>query len=196
MRRSFWALVLLPGCRGSSPHRPVVRLVDEFDSVQIENLSTRAASTTPTEWRFEDPAAAAQWKAGVGVEGLLSRDGRLAGRSTAKVPILHLERSSGLDEGGILHQGVVRPRASHGSSLSITFRASETVDLAQIASRAELFPWALTTPLVPGEELQTYRISVSTSAVTSVGSSDTRHVLLRPTDAEDADFEIESVRLG
>lgn len=77
----------------------------------------------------------------------------------------------------------------------MTFRESETVDFEQIASRAELFPWSLTTPLVPGEELQTYRINVSASAETSVGSADTRHVLLRPTDTEGADFEIESVRL-
>ncbi|HLE70010.1 MAG TPA: sulfatase, partial [Vicinamibacteria bacterium] len=148
-----------------------------------------------TEWRFDDPQAAGQWKAGVGVEGLRSREGRLTGRSTAKVPIVHVERSSGLDEEDILHEVVVRARASRGSNLAITFRGSETVELAPIASRAELFPWPLTTPLVPGEELQTYRISVSASAVTSVGSADTRHVLLRPTDAEDADFEIESVRL-
>ena len=195
MRRSLWTLVLLTACGKSSPDRPVVRLVDEFGLVQIENLSTPAASIAPTEWRFDDPQAAGQWKAGVGVEGLRTRDGRLTGRSTAKVPIVHVERSSGLDEGDILHEVVVRARASRGSNLAITFRGSETVELAPIASRAELFPWPLTTPLVPGEELQTYRISVSASAVTSVGSADTRHVLLRPTDAEDADFEIESVRL-
>ena len=195
MRRSLWTLVLLTACGKSSPDRPVVRLVDEFGLVQIENLSTPAASIAPTEWRFDDPQAAGQWKAGVGVEGLRSREGRLTGRSTAKVPIVHVERSSGLDEGDILHEVVVRARASRGSNLAITFRGSETVELAPIASRAELFPWPLTTPLVPGEELQTYRISVSASAVTSVGSADTRHVLLRPTDAEDADFEIESVRL-
>lgn len=115
MRRSFWALVLLASCGGSSPERSVVRLVDEFDSVQIENLSSPAASIGPREWRFEDPAAAAAWKAGVGVEGLRTRDGRLIGRSAAKVPILHGERSSGLDEGDILHEVVgcarERPKA-------------------------------------------------------------------------------------
>src|SRR3990172_245919 len=196
MRRSLWTLVLLTACGTSSPDRPVVRLVDEFGLVQIENLSTPAASIAPTEWRFDDPQAAGQWKAEGGGEGLRTRDGRLTGRSTAKVPILHLERSSGLGEGDILHEVVVRARASQGSNLAITFRGSETVDIGQIASRAELFPWALTTPLVPGEELQTYRIGVSASAVTSVGSSDTRLLLLRLTDAEGAEFKIESVRLG
>ena len=195
MRRFPWALFFFTACGGSSAERAAVRLVDEFGSVQIESLSTPARSIAPTEWRFEDPATAARWKAGVGVEGLRSRDGRLTGRSTTTVPIIHAERSSGLDEGDILHEVVVRARASQGSNLSIAFRGSETVDVAQIASRASLFPWALTTPLVPGDELQTYRMGVSASAVTSVASADTRHVLLRPTDAEGADFEIESIRL-
>jgi arylsulfatase A-like enzyme len=196
MRRSPWALVLLTACGGSSPDPSVVRLVDEFGSVQIENMAAGGgAPIEPTEWRFDDPEAAARWKAGAGVAGLRARDGRLAGRSTTSVPILHVERASGLDQGDVLHEVVVRARASRGSNLSITFRGSETVDLAQVANSASLFPWALTTPIVPGDELQTYRISVSASAVTSVSSADTRHVLLLPTDAENADFEIESVRL-
>jgi hypothetical protein len=148
--------------------------VDEFGSVQIENLSTPAPSIAPTDWRFEDPEAAAEWKAGDGVEGLRSRDGRLTGRSTTKVPILHAERSSGLDEGDILHEVVVRARASKGSNLAITFRGSETVDVGQIASRAELFPWALTTagsgrgPNLPHQRF----------ATTVTGQlRDTRHVL-------------------
>ncbi len=198
MRQRFWiswALLLLSACGGSSPDVPVLRLVDRFGSVQIENLAAAGSPIGPTEWRFDDPALAAQWKAGVGVEGVRARDGRLVGRSTARFPIVHTERTSGLDEKDTLHEVVVRARVSQGSNLSIAFRGSETIDLPQIASRAEDFPWALTTPILPGEELQTYRISVSASAVTSVGSADTRHVLVRPTDVEGADFEIESVRL-
>ncbi len=195
MRRWVWALVLFIGCGRSSPERSVVRLVDEFDSVQIENLASAAATIAPTEWRFDDPSKPSQWKAGVGVSGLTVRDGRLSGRTSSKVGILHVERSSGLDEGDVLHEVVVSARASRGSNLAVSFRGSETLDLVQIASRAELFPWGLSTPLLPGEELQTYRIGVSASTVTSVSSADTRHVLIRPTDAEGADFEIESVRL-
>ena len=82
-----------------------------------------------------------------------------------------------------------------GRTSRIAFRGSETVDVAQIADRAKLFPWALTTPVLPGDEAQTYRISISASTVTSVSASDTRHILLRPTDAAGADFGIESVRL-
>ncbi len=154
-----------------------------------------ASAIAPTEWRFEEPEAAAAWKAALGVEGLGVRDGRLSGRSTTEFPLLHLERSSGLDTSDQLHEIVVRARVSGGSNLSIAFRGSETVDVAQIADRAKLFPWALTTPVLPGDEAQTYRISISASTVTSVSASDTRHILLRPTDAAGADFEIESVRL-
>jgi arylsulfatase A-like enzyme len=169
--------------------------VDEFGTVQIENLSNPGGSIVPTEWRFDDPAAVAAWNAGVGVQAIGARDGRLVGRSSSKVPILHLERSTGLDIDDTLHEVVVRARASLGTNLAVSFSASEKVDLEAIANRADLFPWAIATPLVPGEELQTYRILVAASAVTSVRSAETRHVLLRPTDAAGADFEIESIRL-
>jgi arylsulfatase A-like enzyme len=170
--------------------------VDEFGSVQIENLAAGgSAPIAPTEWRFDESQPASAWKAGIGVEGLATRDGRLRGRSTTDFPLVRVERTSGLEDEDFLHEVVVRARASRGANLSVTFRGSESVDLPQIAERAALFPWPLTTPLLPGDELQTYRISVSASSVTSVRAADTRHVLLRPTDAAGADFEIESVRL-
>ncbi len=195
MRRMAGAVFLFTACGGSAPDPSVVRLVDQFGSVQIENLSTSAAAIQPTEWLFEDPAAVAAWKAGLGIGGLRARERRLTGRSTTDFPLLHLERSSGLEDSDLLHEVVIRARVTRGSNLAIAFRGSETVDLAQIADRARLFPWALSTPLLPGDELQTYRIAVSASTVTSVSSADTRHVLLRPTDAQGADFEIESIRL-
>jgi arylsulfatase A-like enzyme len=194
MRRYSWTLVVFSACGGPSSEPPVVRLVDEFASVQIESVGAAAGTNQPMEWRFDDPGAASEWRA-VGVEGLAARRGRLAGRSTSEFPLLHLERSSGLDQGDVLHEVVVRARASRGANLSIAFRGSESVDVRQIVERASLFPWPLTTPILSGPDLQTYRISVSASALTSVSSSDTRHVLLRPTDAAGADFEIESVRL-
>jgi arylsulfatase A-like enzyme len=195
MRRGPWVLLFLAACGGSSSDPSVVRLVDLFASAQIENMAGPAAGIEPTEWRFDDAESAGQWKAGDGIGGLRVRDDRLAGRSTSEKPILHVERSAHLDEDDILHEVVVRARASAGTNLSIAFRGSETLDLPRIAEQAALFPWPLTTPLLPGNELQTYRISVSASSVTTVRAADTRHVLLRPTDAAGADFEIESVRL-
>jgi arylsulfatase len=195
MRRIRWALVFFTACGGSKPESTVIRLVDEFPSVQIENLSTAGETIAPTEWRFEDPAAVGSWKAGPGVERLSARDGRLTGRSTTEFPLIHVERSSGLDDSDLLHEVVIRARVSRGSNLAISFRGSEKVDLAEIADGGKRFPWALSTPLLPGDELQTYRFNVSASTLTSVDSSDTRHVLLRPTDAAGADFEIESIRL-
>ncbi|HEY7700405.1 MAG TPA: hypothetical protein VIE88_18400, partial [Vicinamibacteria bacterium] len=64
MRPSSWAFVclLFSACGDSSREPSVVRLVDEFGTVQIENLGSPAASIVPTEWRFEDPAAVAAWK--------------------------------------------------------------------------------------------------------------------------------------
>jgi streptogramin lyase len=83
--------------------------VDEFGSVQIENLAAGgSAPITPTEWRFDDSDAASAWKAGIGVEGLTTRDGRLRGRATTDFPLVRVERTSGLEDEDILHEVVVR----------------------------------------------------------------------------------------
>lgn len=190
-----WALLVFAACGESQPDPSTVRLVDRFDSVQIENVAAADAGIEPTEWRFDDPAAATAWKAGHGVEGLRVREGRLSGRSSSRVPVLHAERTAGLEDRDVLHEVVVRARVSEGANLFVRFRGAGEIDPADIAKSADAFPWALSTPLLPGGELQTYRIPVSTSTLTSARSADTRHVLLRPTDAAGAEFEIESVRL-
>jgi arylsulfatase A-like enzyme len=193
--RFVWALLCIPACGGSGSGPATIRLVDTFSTAEIENVTAAAPSIQPTEWRFDDATATTPWKAGPGVSGLAVREGRLTGRSSAKVAIVHTERTEGLEDGDLLHEVVVRARISKGSNLFVSFAGSETIDLERIASRADLFPWAMTTPVIAGEEFQTYRIPIAASATTSVPSTSTRHVLLRPTDVEGADFEIESVRL-
>jgi arylsulfatase A-like enzyme len=193
--RFVCALLCLPACEGPASRPTTIRLVDDFSNVEIENATAAAFAPEPTEWRFDEAAAGGVWKAGPGVSGLALREGRLTGRSSAKVAIVHAERRDGLDEGDLLHEVVVRARCSRGANLYVSFAGSETIDLDRIASRADLFPWALTTPVIPGEEFQTYRIPIAASAATSIPSKATRHVLLRPTDVEGAEFEIESLRL-
>jgi arylsulfatase A-like enzyme len=196
MRLSFvWALLCLSACGGPAVRPNTIRLVDTFSTAEIENAAAAAPSIEPTEWRFEDAAAGAAWKAGPGISGLAQKDGRLTGRSSAKVAIVHAERGDGLDDSDLLHEVVVRARTSKGSNLYVSFAGTETIDLERIASRADLFPWALTTPLIAGEEFQTYRIPIAASAATSIPSKTTRHVLLRPTDVEGAEFEIEFIGL-
>ena len=87
----------LLSCRGAVHEPQVVRLVDLFPSAVVSGSVSAPSEIPPTEWRF-DAGGDLGWKAGVGVTGLRVREGRLAGTTTADFPIIHVERTSGLDE--------------------------------------------------------------------------------------------------
>src|SRR3970040_2210858 len=101
----------LLSCRGAVHEPQVVRLVDLFPSAVVSGSVSAPSEIPPTEWRF-DAGGDLGWKAGVGVTGLRVREGRLAGTTTADFPIIHVERTSGLDEPDVLHSVGVRARVS------------------------------------------------------------------------------------
>ncbi len=196
-------LVFLFACSSPLPDAPVVRLVDVFDEATVEGSSTDRAELPRTEWRFD--RGDHSWKAGPGVSGLTVREGRLVGRATTDVPIVYVERTSGLENPDTLHAVEVRLRVSKGSNLSLELIGSESIDFEATTRSASGGFWSIKSPILPSEELQTYTVTASDlSAPTEVGhssidlnyrSSRIRHVLLRPTDEADSEFEIESVRL-
>jgi arylsulfatase A-like enzyme len=197
--------VAVAGCgdrrSGQDTATPPIRLVDVFkpDAVTGERADASRA-ITPTEWRFDGEAPAPPpavatatrgWDASPAVTGLAIRDGRLTGRTTGDFPIVHVERRRGLDDRDLLHAVEVRMRVSAGTTVSFQGVPGERVDFAQAQRDAAAFPWALSAPLTPGEAIQTYTLTPPTAAPANAY----RHLLLRPTDASGASFEIESVRL-
>jgi arylsulfatase A-like enzyme len=200
--RRLEAILLLSfaaGCTARPPQGPAtVRLADVYEPAAVEGRPASLAPRPRTEWRFDGPgsgklAATRGWEAGPGVAGLAVRDGRLVGRSNSDFPMLHLVRTSGLEDRDILHAFEVRARASVAGRLSVTGRAAEKIDLAEVQKRALDSPWRMSTPVVAGE-MRTY--TLETRALPgSITAADTRHILVRPIDAKGASFEIESVRL-
>ena len=131
------------------------------------------------------------WAAGPGVAGAAVRNGLLAGRSTDGFPVLHIQRKTGLDNLDLLHAVEVRMKVSAGKEISLMMDGAEKVDIAEQKRRAASFPWVVKTRLRPGNEIQTYTL-------TSPGPlplSRLRHLMIRPTDAAQATFAIESVRV-
>ena len=63
------------------------------------------------------------------MSGLRVNGNVLTGRSTTNVPIVHVERQSGLDDPDVLHQVIVRARVSEGANLTVNFSSRETLDL-------------------------------------------------------------------
>jgi arylsulfatase A-like enzyme len=192
-------LCLAAGCTARPQQGPAtVRLADVYKPAAVEGRPATLPPRARTEWRFDGPgfgklAATRGWEAGPGVAGLAVRDGLLVGRSTSDFPMLHLERTSGLEDRDNLHAVEVRARASVAGRLSLTGRAAEKIDLAEVQKRALDSPWRMSTPVVAGE-MRTY--TLETRALPgAITAADTRHILVRPIDAKGASFEIESVRL-
>jgi arylsulfatase A-like enzyme len=90
-----------------------------------------------------------------------------------------------------IHALEIRVRASAGTNLSATVQGPAPVNFARTEALARRLPWPLTTPLKAGDEFNTY---VLTSSV-PLNMARAQQLLIRPTDAADATFEIESVRL-
>ncbi len=167
-----------------------IRLVDVFKPEMVAGSPATARREIPrTEWRFDGPPTT--WEAGVGVTGLAARDGRLVGRASTSFPVLHLQRTSGLDNPDLLHAVEVRMRVSAGTEVSFNAAGAEKIDLDQTVRQAAAFPWGTKAALMPGDGVQTYTLT----PLQHTAGTGLRHLMLRPTDAAGATFEIESVRL-
>jgi arylsulfatase A-like enzyme len=180
-----------------------IRLVDAFDAKRVEgSKGPGGPAPSPTQWRFDGPtpspgpspaplAATGGFEGGAGIAGLAVKDGLLVGRTTGDVAILHVERTRGLDNADQLYAFEIRMRVSRGSNLLLVTRPSDKVDLDVELRQSQRLPWVATTPVIPGDKLQTY--TITPPAPLSGGRI--RHLLIRPTDVAGAEFAIESVRL-
>ena len=199
----FVAIVLLVscgGCQRSSPPQITIRLADSYKPELVEGRVPSLPPPPRTEWRFDGaaPSPAPEkfaetrgWEAGSGIADLKIKDGHLAGRTTNDFPILHLERTAGLEDRDSLHSIEVRLRVSAGNNLTVAFDNSEKVDFNDdLVGYARDF-WDIKTPIVPGDQIQTYTLR----SPYSEASSKMRHIFIRPTDASGTQFEIESIRL-
>ena len=203
---SPWAPLLLlitlffSACRGtptvSGP--PSIRLVELLNDAETQAEDDAFAQTRPRiEWRFDAPhpseadaegAATLGWIAGGGVAGLEIHDKLLVGRSTGNFPIIHTEVAAKTEDSDLVHSVEVRANVTKGASLAVAFQTFDTANPAALRGpRARL----LSTPLLAGEGMKTYTIRCTNALMTH----DLRHLLLRPSDVEDAEFEVESVRV-
>ena len=178
-----------------------IRLVDLFKPEAVSGTPAAATQNiSRTEWRFDGPApvpAPAEFPATRGFEASATvqafgiRDGRLAGRSTTDAPLIRVSRTRDLDSRDQFHALEIRIRASAGSNLKVGLRGPGPVNLGEEENRMRGPLGTFGTPIVAGPEARTYTL---TSPV-STPMSRARHIVIVPTDAAGATFEIESVRV-
>ena len=185
-------LLLLSACGGTAPDPIAIRFVDVFDREAVDGAPTKIReSGASTEWNFKDASTTLDWKGANGVSGLSLREGRLSGRTTNDFPVIHVARTEGLDDAGLLHSIEVRIRASEGADLSTLTRGEGDLDFKKIVADGKEMPWRLKTPVLAGDRFNT--LILHPTGATKM--ADIHHVLIRPTDVAGAEFEIESVRL-
>jgi arylsulfatase A-like enzyme len=177
------------------------RLVDELKPEMVQgSAADRKTPESSGVWDFKEgtsrPAAEKSpetlgWLPGINVGSLAVRDGRLTGRSTGDFPIIYVDRKPAPDDSDTVHAIEIHMRADKGANLAVNGPESPEPNFKEIVAMAGSFPWFATTPIVAGEDFQTYTVRVPTA----IRLSALRYLLVRPTDAADASFEIESVRV-
>ena len=189
-------LSVTSSCGGATDER-AVRLIDRFTAGVVSGTPAVGDVPDGIAWEFGgEPAQVAEhaetwgWQAGPDVDGLVVRDGTLAGTASGDFPVLMVERTGEVDERDGLHALEIRLRVSGGENLWVSFAGGDSVNLDGAQQQMSASLGLLTTPLRAGETFETYTILPPQN----VGMSNVRHVLLRPTDAADATFEIEHMR--
>jgi len=175
----------------SSSTPAAIRLVDEIKKDTISGGGAPHGDIPRTEWRFDQPGKD-RWDGNAGVTGLAVRDGKLTGRTTKTFPVIHVQRTTGLDNHDIVHAIELRIRVSavsRGGQLSLATAGQDKLDLEEFSSGGDGF-W-MKTPITAGNEMQTVTL---TPAIHTVGSQ-LKHLVIKPTDQAGATFDIESVRL-
>ena len=203
LRLSFAALVamLCIGCsRAPDTDSAPIRLVDLFQAGTINSSAPAGPEVPRTEWRFDGPAsnpaparsaATGGFEAGPGVESLAVRDGRLVGQTTTRVPILRVARTTDLDSHDQFHALEITLRISAGANLTASLRGPAPFSLLEAEKQIQAPLGNVTTPMIAGPEMKTYSV---TSPV-PLNMTRAHQIVIRPTDASGASFEIESVRV-
>ncbi len=191
------SMSLALGC-GSAPEPTALSLVERFEPGLVRDVVTPDAPAATFEWRFDgaasDPARLG-WRAIRGIDGLAVKEGRLSGKAT-RAPVLVIAAPPGLDAADQLYSLEIRQRTSAGERLAIKLVADQEIDEKALLTQIDQREIDLQKDLEPGDEVKTYTLTSSdTLFLPAFPLARIRHIVLLPTDAEGATFEIESMRL-
>ena len=171
-------------------------LIEHWANVRIEEPTPPPAAIPKAEVRFDDTGlAGVRWSAIEGVADLRLENGRLVGRSTTTAPMILLEVPEPLGTGDELWSVKISLRASAGSRLGVHPMRDPGPPMPVVVGRAEA--WPLASPLVAGDESQTYSVVLDRvfTLEMPMAETDVSRIMVRPTNVSGADFAIESVQL-
>lgn len=171
----------------------VVRLSDAFSPDRIDD-PVEVVEPERSEWVLSELGEGWGWRAPVGVVGTAVGDAGLGGTVEMPRPVVELTAPKALGGDDHLYAIEVRLKVSGGETLSLAALDEEGPPAEAFAG--EEVPFALSTPLLPGEETQTYRLELARSfPLGPFARREIRRVVLRPSDVPGAELLLESVRL-
>lgn len=186
----FAACAQEPGRDGAAS---VVRLSDVFTEEMVEER-VEVVEPERSEWTLASLDEGWSWRAPMGVTGASTGEAGLSGTVQMPRPVIELTAPAALGGEDRLHSIEIRMRVSDGDSVGVTTLGEEGPP-AEAFAGGEV-PFTLSTPLVPGDEIRTYRIEMARHvALGPFSPREIRRVVLRPSDRPGAEFTLESVRL-
>ena len=193
-------LLLLANCGGNSSGPVAIRLVDQFRPELVTGAPARLNPPEGVAWNFGEREGEGNsqafavpnlgWKMGHGVAGLRIRDGRLVGRATNDFPIIYVQQEEPGEGRDSLHSIELRLRVDKGANLGLA-GAQAGQEVQALLKRQQSRDWLMSSPIVAGDSMQTITLRPQRAVV----MSGVHTVLLQPTDAAGAQFEIESIQL-
>jgi len=187
---TFLTISCAPGQEPAAIH-----LVDRFPGATVENAVPASEAPPTAEWSFDEDSTGG-WRAIHGIEGLAVRDGRLVAR-TGEASILAAPGPENPDPDDFFHALEIEMRVSSGTRLGLGFDSAMELDVEEIVDWVEESSYEdFNVELQPGKEFRTYTLTTANALfASSYPLSTIRHILIRPTDAAGAEFEIASIRL-
>ncbi len=197
------------GCPGSkngsdTPLAPsVVSWVEHWSEAEIENPEPAPEVPPRAELRFDGSGVEAEWKAVQGIDDLKVEDGRLVGRSSSAAPIIAVDFATPLGLDDELWSVEIRLSAEAGNRVAMHPVLEPGPPLPAVVGRIE--EWPLSSPMVPSSadaedsapEATTYSVVLDKVFLLEMplAQKSIQRLLIRPTNAADARFSIESARL-
>lgn len=183
-------------CGGPEPEESAIFLVDRFAEAQVSGAVPTETEIPRIEWQFVDDSPEVEWQALAGLADLRVVDGMLQGRTKGRA-VLALPGPPETDPNDLFHALEIRLRASSGSQLGVSRDGDEELDIEDIVEHyKEAVYFDFNIDLQPGDDFRTYTLTAAHGNFrTSFPVSSIKHLLIRPTDSEAAEFAIESIRL-
>ena len=202
------------GCPGSKsdsdapPAPSVVSWVERWSDAEIENPEPAPEVPPKAELRFDGSGVEAEWKALQGIDDLKVEDGRLVGRSSSTAPIIAVDFAAPQGVDDELWSVEIRLSADAGNRVAMHPVLEPGPPLPAVVGRVE--EWPLSSPLVPNPmapssaeaadpapAATTYSVVLDKVFLLEMplAQKSIQRLLIRPTNAADARFSIESARL-